>query len=114
MSGCLYLLHFTVPRFHARHYLGSSYELLNRLQSHATGQGACLTRALFEDQETWTLAAVYVPRSTCTMTIRELERLAKQRKNGSMYCPLCFPDDFYIPEGCIEFPAPHFTSEDCS
>lgn len=104
-SPFLYLLHFDKPRHHACHYLGCSEDIIARLAAHANGQGSCLTKALYEDHEGWTLAALYVPRAAVA-SIRFLERRAKERHNAAAYCPLCRPGRFQPPLGTIHYPTP--------
>lgn len=101
----LYLIHFAEPLHHAQHYLGSSYNLYERLSAHANGRGAKLTKALWENAHTWTLAAVYMPKPRTVADIFTLERRAKQRHHSSAYCPLCDPDHKQ-PPGCIRYPLP--------
>lgn len=114
---CLYLLHFDQPHQHARHYLGSSSELLARVRAHAQGRGARLTQVLYEGDEEWTLAAVYVPRHAqhawdWDESIKRLERAAKRQKHATRYCPICCNDGHVAPAGTLEYPAPHLTSKD--
>lgn len=113
MTDFLYLLHFDQPRHHARHYLGSSVILAQRLTQHATGDGACLTRALWEDDEPWQLAALFVPRRRCGKTIREYESAVKQRHNSTLYCPLCCggKERIWSPPGTISYPVGVVRSE---
>lgn len=42
MPGTVYLLHFSAPYRHARHYTGWTYDLAARLAVHAAGHGARL------------------------------------------------------------------------
>lgn len=43
-ANYIYLLHFTTPVGHARHYLGSAACVETRLKEHRAGQGARLTQ----------------------------------------------------------------------
>lgn len=106
----LYLLHFDVPRHHARHYLGSSDQLESRLAAHATGRGARLTRALWEEGEQWTLAAIFalLPHRTSG---RDTERMSKKRHNAKAYCPLC-TRNHRSPTGTVQFPIQPISSLD--
>lgn len=108
MTGFIYILHFDQYRHHARHYTGSSIRLLERLHNHAAGQGAAITRALWEHDEHWTLAAIYVPR-TEEHDIRHIETEIKRRHDGPAYCPICDRDG-PNPPGCIQYPHPPITS----
>lgn len=106
--GWLYVLHFDQPRHHARHYLGSSAHLMQRLAQHANGQGSKLTKALWLDCQGWQLAALFIPKDP-TESIRDLERRAKTRKNTAAYCPFC-TRDHVAPPGTIEYPSPYVMS----
>lgn len=99
---CIYLIHFSFFRAHARHYLGSSRGLMARLAAHANGRGSRITRALWEDGEDWQLAALYVPRNP-QADIRQIEANAKKRHSGGDYCPLCHAD-CVAPKGTISYP----------
>lgn len=52
----VYLLHFSQSFRHARHYLGRTDDLDNRLQDHRTGQGARLTQIIHSARITFFLA----------------------------------------------------------
>jgi len=43
--GVIYLLHFDQPYKHAKHYTGWTEDLLHRLDRHAAGNGARLSRS---------------------------------------------------------------------
>lgn len=85
MSGQLYLLHFTTPLKHARHYLGWATDVPARLKTHARGQGARLVEVLEELGIGWELAA----RAGGT---RLMERKLKLSKNVPRICPVCQGD----------------------
>lgn len=108
LAPFLYLLHFRQARYHAKHYLGSSLTLLNRLTAHANGTAAALTAALYKDRQEWVLAALFIPRDL-TESIRKLEQVAKRRKNSCDYCPLCNLD-WVPPKGTIPYPTPELSS----
>jgi predicted GIY-YIG superfamily endonuclease len=82
----IYLLHFTTPVAHARHYLGSAADVLARLEVHRSGQGARLTQvavlrgARLELVRTWRGGRVK-------------ERAMKQAYHHAFtqLCPLCTP-----------------------
>jgi predicted GIY-YIG superfamily endonuclease len=83
-TSTVYLLHFSTPLYHARHYLGSTSNLDQRLDEHRRGQGARLLEVItelgigFEVARTWT-------------GDRKLERTLKARKNAPRLCPVCSP-----------------------
>lgn len=78
----VYLLHFHEPFRHARHYLGYSNHLTQRLEQHRAGSGARLTAVVldhgigFELVRTWRGG-------------RALERTLKRRHSSPSLCPLC-------------------------
>ncbi len=78
----VYLLHFSRPLAHAKHYLGSAKNLDERLAEHLRGQGARLTQVVvelgitFECVRTWKGG-------------RKEERQFKNWKKATTLCPLC-------------------------
>ncbi len=80
--GVVYLLHFSRPLAHAKHYLGSAQNLDERLAEHQRGQGARLTQVVlelgisFECVRTWKGG-------------RKEEREFKNWKKATALCPLC-------------------------
>lgn len=89
----VYLLHLSEPmsevpdprtgkeRF-ARHYLGNAKNLDERLQEHASGNGARMLQVARERGITWTLARTWDGYS-------DVERNLKARKNAGKLCPIC-------------------------
>jgi len=81
----IYLLHFSAPYFHARHYLGSTDDLLRRLNQHRLGtqsNGSPLIEAAREDGIRVTLVRVWDGDW-------QLEYQLKAWHNGGRFCPLC-------------------------
>ena len=78
----VYLLHFSQPFHHARHYLGSTDDLDNRLQEHRTGQGARLTQVIHEAGISFILARTWEGG-------RDLERKLKRWHKSPDLCPIC-------------------------
>jgi predicted GIY-YIG superfamily endonuclease len=76
--GVVYLLHFSRPYRHARHYTGWTEDLLDRLDEHASGQGA-------------RLMAVIKEAGIGFILIRVTERAIKNEGGAVRYCPLCSP-----------------------
>ena len=78
----VYLIHLARPYHHARHYLGYTSNLTNRLAQHRSGTGAKLLKAVrkagisFEVVRTWEGYAT-------------LEKQLKARKNAPKLCPVC-------------------------
>ncbi|MGW0802741.1 hypothetical protein [Nonomuraea sp. NPDC002799] len=82
-GGTVYLLHFTQPYKHARHYIGwTAGNLTRRLRQHRNRRGARLLQVItaagidFMVARTWTGG-------------RNLERSLKRRGGASRSCPLC-------------------------
>jgi hypothetical protein len=48
-AGTVYLLHFSRPYKHARHYVGWTLNLERRLRTHRGGRGSPLIRAAIQD-----------------------------------------------------------------
>jgi predicted GIY-YIG superfamily endonuclease len=82
MPSTVYLLHFSQRYKHARHYLGSTCNLPQRLEEHANGQGARLLAVVRQAGITWTLARTWHGG-------RERERQLKKQLSGSRLCPVC-------------------------
>ena len=80
--GTIYLLHFDQPYRHARHYLGWTDNLEQRLAQHTQGQGARLLAVIQALGIGWTLAR------TWTGT-RTRERALKNQGGASRRCPDC-------------------------
>jgi predicted GIY-YIG superfamily endonuclease len=80
----VYLLHFSAPYRHARHYTGWTDDLPARLAMHAAGHGARLIAVARAAGITFTLARTR-PGS------RADERAIKNAGGAVRYCPLCTP-----------------------
>lgn len=82
MNSYVYLLHFDKPYRHARHYIGYTTNLDQRLAMHAAGRGARLMTVIHAAGIHWTVAWVRVGD-------RELERRLKNRHGAARFCPIC-------------------------
>lgn len=71
---------------HAQHYVGATDDLLTRLIAHATGRGACITRAYAEQGIEWRVATVYVMEHRCQFLA---ERRIKRQKQYNPFCGVC-------------------------
>ena len=92
--GVVYLLHFTEPYRHARHYTGWTEDLLDRLDHHARGYGARLMNVI-------TAAGIgFILARTCEGT-RAVERAVKNQGGAVRYCPLCTPRPWSGPWGPV-------------
>ena len=81
----VYLLHFTTPYRHARHYLGSADDLESRLARHRAGNGARLVQVCADHGIDFVLARTW-------QGGREKERQLKRQKNGRKLCPICIQE----------------------
>lgn len=83
----VYLIHFSEPYKHARHYLGSTCDLEHRLQLHRNGNGARLMEVVtaagidFEVCRLWRF-------ETCEQA-RAYEKKLKHLHSGLRLCPYC-------------------------
>jgi predicted GIY-YIG superfamily endonuclease len=82
MKGTVYLLHFSSPLSHARHYTGWTNDLEARLTAHANGRGARIMQVVTQAGITFQLARTW-------QGTRKFERTIKNRKNAPRYCPIC-------------------------
>jgi predicted GIY-YIG superfamily endonuclease len=83
----VYLVHFTQPYRHARHYVGYTKDLPSRLEEHRTGSGARLLAAV---------AAAGIPFEVVWIwhhSSRSFERRVHQYKNTPKLCPICMNTD---------------------
>lgn len=80
--GVIYMLHFHQPYRHARHYVGWTDDLLDRLDAHARGHGARLIAVITQAGIGFTLVRV------CEGT-RSTERAIKNAGGAVRYCPAC-------------------------
>ena len=78
------MLHFDQPYRHARHYVGWTDDLLDRLDQHASGHGARLVAVIWHAGIGFTLIRI------CEGT-RRTERAIKNAGGAVRYCPACTP-----------------------
>jgi hypothetical protein len=84
ITGTIYLLHFSRPYYHARHYTGWALNLTERLAAHSHGSGSRLIEVISRAGIGFILAR------TITGT-RDKERAIKNAGGQVRYCPLCTP-----------------------
>jgi predicted GIY-YIG superfamily endonuclease len=85
MSELVYLIHFEWAYRHARHYLGTTTNLEQRLQQHRRGRaygGARLMEVVMEAGIPWRVVRTWEGG-------RELELQLKAWNNGGRLCPVC-------------------------
>ena len=88
-NGTVYLIHFNRPigdldnpRGQARHYLGFTHDLAQRLDAHRNGNGSAIMAAVASKGVGWELARTWDGN-------RGLERKLKRQHNGPRLCPIC-------------------------
>lgn len=84
----VYLIHFTSPLAHARHYIGFTETgkpggLMARLERHRKGRGSSLMAAVHAAGISICVARVW-PEGT-----RDFERWLKRQKNAAVFCVRC-------------------------
>jgi predicted GIY-YIG superfamily endonuclease len=91
-AGTVYLLHLDPPLKHARHYVGWTSNLDERLEAHRSGRGARLLEAVKEAGGSFHLARTWAGS-------RSLERAIKDRKEAPKLCPDCSPSPKPVTRG---------------
>jgi predicted GIY-YIG superfamily endonuclease len=85
MKG-VYLLHFSSPYKHAKHYIGYADYIDKRIQHHKHGTGARLCKVVSDAGIELIKARVWEGQD------RTFERRLKNCKKPSDFCPLCNGD----------------------
>ena len=81
---CVYLIHFTQPLGHARHYLGwTQCDLDERITRHRQSEGARLLAVANERGIGWEVVRVWPGAK------RELEQKFKRWQHNGRLCPVC-------------------------
>lgn len=82
--GTIYLLHFSQPYHHAKHYCGWTHngKLAERLDDHRAGRGAKLMAVISEAGIDFEVAATWAG-------TRSDERHIKNRGGLARVCPIC-------------------------
>ncbi len=80
-----YLLHFSRPHKHARHYLGTAHDLDARLARHRAGTGARLLQVCNEEGIDYQVVRTWDGG-------RQVEVRLKARKDAPRLCPVCNPN----------------------
>lgn len=81
----VYILHFSTPYHHARHYIGHGAPIWKRVAMHKRGKGSKLTRAVYSAGIEIVLARTFPGMS------QHYEYLLKRRKATPRICPICNP-----------------------
>ena len=84
-KGTVYLIHFSRPFHHASHYIGWTRArfILGRIRRHKAGHGARILRALVQNCIPFKVVRVW------QNVDRNFERKLKNRKQSSVFCPVC-------------------------
>lgn len=84
VPGTIYLLHFDPPYKHAKHYLGWTRDLAERLRHHQKGTGGRLVAVAVDAGSAVELVRTWEGD-------RHLERNLKNRHDATRLCPICNP-----------------------
>jgi predicted GIY-YIG superfamily endonuclease len=84
--GVIYLLHFSTPYHHAKHYVGFTTDLDARIDAHQRGAGARLLEVIGAAGIGFSLARTW-------SGTRNDERAIKNRKAAPRLCPTCNPNN---------------------
>lgn len=80
----VYLIHFSRPLFHAKHYVGFAEKSLDdRISKHLQNQGSKLLKAANKAEIDWEVVWVWNNGN------RGFERWLKNKKNSCKFCPIC-------------------------
>lgn len=82
--GFVYLIHFDRPYQHARHYLGWTIYLDERMRHHERGSGARLMAAVSEAGIPWWIVRLWE-------ADRCIEARFKRMRCNTLLCPVCNP-----------------------
>jgi hypothetical protein len=86
-NGIVYLLHFERSYRHARHYIGFTQNLEQRLAEHRAGRGSPLVAAAIADGIAFQLAAIWQGDR------HDERRLHRQKNTRARLCPLCIASE---------------------
>ena len=92
MAAATYLIHFSEPFGHAKHYVGSTTRsVAERFAEHVAGQGANLTALAVQSGITLTLARTWDGDRAMETKLKYRGTVARTGvKHGmSRYCPTC-------------------------
>lgn len=81
----VYILHFSQPYKHCRHYVGYSANVARRFREHLAGHGVGLTKAVID-------AGITIVLARKISGNRSTERLIRELKSTPSLCPICNPD----------------------
>src|SRR6266446_2791764 len=84
----VYLIHLDTPLKHAKHYLGFSEDIQERVRQHRNGRGAAFMRTIAKEGISWHVSRIWDGD-------RDLERILKNQHNASHLCPTCIQERVY-------------------
>jgi len=87
VKGTIYLLHFDKPYKHARHYIGWTENLPERMEKHVTGQGSRLIQVITDAGIGFKIARVWYN------VDRYFERRIKNHGHTKKLCSCCCGED---------------------
>jgi hypothetical protein len=90
-NGIVYLLHFERSYRHARHYIGFTQNLEERLEQHRGRRGSPLIAAAIADGIDFQLAAIWEGDR------HDERRLHRQKNTRARLCPICIGGDRAAP-----------------
>lgn len=82
MARSVYLIHFDKKLKHARHYMGKTSDIKQRIADHKAGRGARILKVLLAKGIGWRVARIW------HRADRTLERRLKQLHRADL-CPVC-------------------------
>jgi len=88
VPGTIYLIHFDIPYRHARHYMGFTTNLQQRIKRHKAGHGSRLMSVITQAGIGWTVVQTW-------SGDRHLERRIKRGGGLSRSCPICSEKPLY-------------------
>lgn len=83
VPGFVYLLHFDAPYHHAKHYIGWTSDLTQRIKAHRDGNGGKLMAAIALAGIGFCVARVWSDKT------HAFEKYIKTRKESERFCPIC-------------------------
>ena len=95
-NGIVYLLHFERSYRHARHYIGFTQNLEQRLEEHRAGRGSPLVAAAIADGIDFQLAAIWEGDR------HDERRLHRQKNTRARLCPLCVGSELAAVQATVD------------
>jgi len=91
VQGTIYLIHFDSPYRHARHYMGFTTNLADRIERHKAGHGSRLMSVITQAGIGWRSVGTWAGD-------RNLERRMKRNGGLSRCCPICSDKPRFSPD----------------